>query len=127
MTKQSESQIQKNVISYLSTIRRKYNFVYMAPINEGVMMVLKMFRIDDEKCARIINYLKSMGFMKGASDIQIFWNSRAYFIELKLPGKDQSEHQVLFMDNVLKAGCEYAVCRSVDDVKWCLKEWGIIK
>jgi hypothetical protein len=126
MKKQTESQIQQKVISYLSSISKKYNFVYMAPMNEGVMMVLKIFKVPDETCIRIVNWLEKMGFRKGASDIQIFWNGGAYFVELKLPGKKQSKNQILFMENVLSSGCDYAVCRSVLDVEEVLNVWGII-
>lgn len=123
----SESQIQQQVIQYLSLISSKHNFVFMAPMNEGVMMVLKMFKVPNKTCIRLVMWLRKMGFLPGASDLQIFHNGKAYFIEMKTPTGKQSEKQKLFMNNVLKAGCEYAVCRSVDDIKECLKIWRIVK
>jgi hypothetical protein len=122
----TESQLQQQFIQLLSALSSKHNFVFMAPMNEGVMMVLKIFKVPDKQCVMIMGFLKKMGFRKGASDVQIFHDGKAYFIELKLPGCEQSEDQVRFMKKVLKAGCEYAVARSLDQAEECLKIWGII-
>lgn len=73
-----------------------------------------------------INELKKMGMLPGCSDLCIVYNGKAYFLEVKTDKGKQSDAQILFMDNVLRAGCEYAVVRSVGDVEWVLKKWGVI-
>lgn len=126
MKQQSESQIQQTVIQNLSGLATKHNFVFMCPLNEGVMMVLTMFKVPKLTCIKIMNWLKKMGFRKGASDLQIFHGGNAYFIELKTVKGELSEDQKIFRNKVLKAGCDYAVCRSWNDVLNCLEVWGVV-
>lgn len=122
----TESQIQQTVIQYLSLIAAQKDFVFMAPMNEGVMMFLTIFKVPKLARIKIVQWLEKMGFRKGAADIQIFQNGKAYFIELKTASGTQSDNQKIFMKNVLGAGCEYAVCRSLDEVKVCLRIWGVM-
>lgn len=123
---QSESTLQQQIIEHFTLIRTKYNFVFFAPMNEGVMMVLKMFKIPDSTCARIMNFMKKMGFLPGVSDIIIMHNGKAYCMELKTYKGVQSDAQKLFMKNVLLCGIDYAVVRSFEDAVECMRIWGIV-
>lgn len=128
MTKKpSETVIQQQIIQTLSLYANRFGFVFMAPMNEGVMMVLTKFRVPKDTCFRIMNWFKKMGFLPGASDLQVFHGGKAYFLEVKSHSGKQSDRQVLFMDNVVRAGCKYAVVRSVDDVLLVLREWGVVR
>lgn len=122
-----ESTIQQQIIQRFSLLAAEYNFVYFAPMNEGVMMVLKMFNVPDSTCAKIVNWLKKMGFLPGTSDLIIFHNEKAYCMEVKTHTGEQSKSQKLFMKNVLKTGIDYAVVRSLDQAVECLRVWGIVK
>lgn len=129
----TESNLQEQICNHLSMICRRWDFIYFAPMNEGVMMVLKMFKVPDNSCYRIINYMKKLGFLPGVSDIIIGHEGRMYCMEIKLPdlpGKKkhvQKSSQILFMDNCKKAGVEYGIVRSLEECTECLKYWGVIE
>lgn len=90
-------------------------------------MVLKMFKVPEKTCHRIMQWLKKMGFLPGVSDIEIIHNGQAYFIELKTATGKVSDKQVRFMDNATRSGARCAVVRSVDGMVGCLRRWGIVK
>jgi hypothetical protein len=125
MKKQTESKIQQAIVQYLSLIANGKDLVYFSIPNEAWGAGRRKKILSGPEYGKI-NELKKMGMLPGCADLCIVYNEKAYFIEVKTDTGKQSQAQILFMDNVLKAGCEYAVCRSVDDVKWCLKEWGVI-
>lgn len=54
---------------------------------------------------------------KGISDIILLTKGRAIFIEAKSPKGVQSPDQKQFQADVEKAGCEYLLARSIDDLK----------
>ena len=121
-----ESLIQQTIISNLSALAVKHNFVFFAPMNELFMTALIMFKVPKYTRMRLFNWCLKMGFLPGVSDIEIVCNGQAYFIEVKNEKGKQSDKQIRFMNNVLKAGCDYAVVRSWVDVEWCLEDWGIV-
>lgn len=122
-----ESAIQQQIIQRFSLLAAEYNFVYFAPMNETFMMIMKMFKIPDSVSNRLYQWLLKMGLLPGASDLIIFWNTKAYCMEVKTPTGEQSKSQVLFMKNVLKTGIDYAVVRSLDQAVEALRIWKIIK
>ena len=67
----------------------------------------------------------AMGIKHGIPDLCVLFNERAFFIELKgethLLTMDQRERHVL----IKCSGCPVAVCRSLDEVRQALTEWGI--
>lgn len=70
---------------------------------------------------------KALGMLSGVPDlIFICEDGLAKFVELKAEGKYLSQTQKAFRETVAGLGCEYAVCRSVEDVSETLKEWGLI-
>lgn len=62
---------------------------------------------------RMASLLKSMGLRRGTSD-QVYFapNKLIVWIEYKLPGRKQSDDQILFQKMVQDWGCLYAVVTS---------------
>ena len=80
--------------------------------------------------------LKRMGTRAGWPYIQFLRNGRVSFIELKRPdwrdGRQKrkavlSNEQKYLRERLVKQGCPYAVCRSIDEVAGTLKGWGMLK
>ena len=69
--------------------------------------------------------LKRMGLKPGAEDLQFIFAGRLHAIEVKPEGKKQSQAQVDRAAAVVAAGGVYTVCRSIDDVRETLAEWGV--
>lgn len=65
----------------------------------------------------VLYHLQGLGSMKGMSDLQALKDGRAVFIEVKRPGGRQSEAQKKFQELVEKAGFEYILAKSVEDVE----------
>jgi len=68
--------------------------------------------------------LKASGAKAGLADILILKSGRAYWIELKTKRGHLSEQQRLMAVDLRNAGCEWCVCRSVEEVEERLTEWG---
>lgn len=75
--------------------------------------------------ARIIAKAKAAGMLPGFPDILIFVDGQGYCIEVKAEGGSLSAPQKAVRDILQKQGIPHAVCRSVDDVRACLSEWGV--
>ena len=60
---------------------------------------------------------KAMGLVAGRSDLTLYANSTAYFIEMKKPEGVQSELQKKFQAVAEQHGYTYVICRSLDDFK----------
>ncbi len=69
--------------------------------------------------------LKRMGTKPGVEDLQFIWQTRLHAIEVKPEGEYQSRVQKAREAAVVAAGGVYAVCRSTDDVRETLAEWGV--
>ena len=122
----SESKIQQNICTYLSMIAHQTGIVYFSVPNEGIMSVLKMFKVPDKSCYAIVAFFKKMGLLPGVSDIVIIWRGMAFCMEVKNERGKQSPDQVLFQSNIVKAGAKYEVVRGIEDVQRVLREWGIM-
>jgi len=68
---------------------------------------------------------KALGMRAGWPDIEIMWQGRAYFIELKDFGKYLSPVQKKTHGALLKAGAPIATCRRIEEVEGTLRGWGI--
>jgi hypothetical protein len=114
-------------------ICQRWGFIYFAPMNEGVMMVLKMFKVPEKTCYRIIGWMRKMGFLPGVSDIIIGHNGKMFCMEIKLPDQDgkkphvQKPSQIIFEKNCHRSGVEYRIVRSLEECTACLKYWGIVE
>lgn len=68
--------------------------------------------------------LKAMGLKPGWPDfIFIMPNAQTAFVELKAAGGDLSDVQHALRRHLVKVGCGYAICRSVDEVESTLTRW----
>lgn len=70
--------------------------------------------------------LKKMGMRKGAADLVIGHAGRMYCLEVKSETGKQSDDQLGFEDWCKRCGVPYVVVRSVGEVAYWLKEWGIV-
>ena len=122
----TESQIQQNIITYLSLIASQYKFVFFSVPNEGIMSILIAFKVPKVTCFKIISHFKKMGLLPGTSDIVIVHKGLAYCLEVKTDTGTQSKNQILFMRNILSAGGKYEIVHSVKDVQLVLEMWGIM-
>jgi hypothetical protein len=65
----------------------------------------------------VLYHLQGLGSMRGMSDLQALKDGRCVFIEVKRPGGRQSEYQKKFQEAVERAGFEYVLAKSVEDVE----------
>ena len=124
--RKDEEILQQQIMSYFSSISRRYNFIYFAPMNEIVMSILTKFRVPQKQIAMIMSFLRKMGWLPGVSDIIIGHNGNMYAMELKTPIGKQSKGQILFEENCKRAGIPYMLVRSLKQCQDCLVMWGIV-
>lgn len=97
----SEGEIQDTICEYLY----RKGYVFWRQNSVGVYDAIKKIHRSLPKYA-----------IAGISDIVLLNEGNAYFIEVKDHKGQQNENQVLFQEFVEKAGCEYYVVRSLEDV-----------
>lgn len=101
----SENDLQKQVIKYLDLVLPRQCLVHHSP-NEGNHKV------------QYFHKQKLMGVLKGFPDLMILLpNTKPLFIELKQPGNYPTEQQKDVGSRIVDLGCEYAICRSLQDVQ----------
>lgn len=71
--------------------------------------------------------LKRMGVRAGVADLMLKWGGGVGAIEIKVEGGRQSDSQKEFQADWEALGGRYAVCRSIEDVRETLAEWGLVK
>ena len=69
--------------------------------------------------------LKGMGLRAGVPDWLIVHDGRALLVELKTKTGRVSEVQASAHHDLVMAGAQVAICRSVDDVEAALRAWGV--
>lgn len=69
--------------------------------------------------------LKQSGYQTGWPDIEILWNGRTIFIELKAKGGSLSPVQRDLHNRLVFCGFEVIVCRSLECVEGALRELGV--
>lgn len=121
----SESTIQKQIIQYLSLISAG-KFVFFSVPNESLGAAMKMFKVPDKAQYPLMAHFRAMGLLPGVSDLMILHDGKAYCMEVKTERGTQSQAQVRFESNVEKCGIPYEVVRSVGDVEYWLREWGVV-
>lgn len=72
-------------------------------------------------------HMWKMGLLPGFPDLQFFRNGKAYFIELKMPGKSLSDDQWKVRRRLEAAGFDCAVCRTLEDFIETVTGWGLVK
>jgi hypothetical protein len=70
---------------------------------------------------------KAMGLITGSTDYVFVWAGGGGWIELKSHNGSLSIPQRHFRDWAKATGCNWAVCRSVDEVVGTLKSWGALQ
>ena len=114
---QPERLIQRAIRQYLA--RRGY--VSVAVPNGSVLAGGKLERIKQMAA------LKADGLMPGFPDLIVFsTNGKVGFIEVKTEKGRLSQVQDSVRQWLQRDGFPWALCRSVDDAKAAIKEWGWI-
>jgi len=75
--------------------------------------------------ARQIAKARKLGTKPGWPDIEIIWQGRVYFMEVKAL-TNQSDSQRDIQRDLVRCGAQYAVVRSVTDAEASLKKWRMI-
>ncbi len=125
--KQKESDIQKNIIDYLSYIARSRNFFFFSIPNEGAMITAMIAGTTSKTMAIMINHFKKLGMVPGIPDLCILFESKAIFIEVKKPGEQPTSKQELIHFAIRKTGHTVYVAADIEDIEYILKLEGIIK
>jgi len=78
------------------------------------------------EAARQVAKARKLGTKPGWLDIEIIWQGRAYFLEIKNPNGRLSDAQRELHPKLIRAGAAVAVVRSVTEAEATLKSWGLI-
>jgi len=114
-----EDDFQAIVVAYLRLSLPKCSWFCAVP-NGSVLAG------DKKRRGMQMNRLKKTGLIVGAPDLILCHDGRFLAIELKLPKTKLTDSQEIVEDAITLAGGGFAVCRSLDDVKRQLGEWGVI-
>lgn len=77
------------------------------------------------EAAKQIAKARKLGTKAGWPDIEIIWQGRAYFLEIKAEKGRQAEAQRDMAAALIRAGACYEIARSVDDAMAALEKWGV--
>lgn len=117
----TEDQLQASIVEY---VRWQVPRVIVFSVPNGAY-----FGKDRKAAERQMAKLRWTGLLPGVSDLILLacvnGISRAYFVEVKLPGRHPTEDQEAFMSGVRSMGFSTAVVRSLDDMMHALKAWGL--
>ena len=116
----SESDIQIQVVEYVSLLAAQCGFIFWSTPNEGMGEAKTGAGLG--RMAR----LKKMGLRSGVADLVFIKDSRAYFLEMKKPGGKWSEKQQLFAGDCYLVGAPYAVAWSFEEAVKILQGWKLI-
>lgn len=81
---------------------------------------------DEQRIAFRSQLAKNMGQITGCPDFLFLWAAGSGAIELKAGKNTMSDPQTDFEDWCRKRGVRHALCRSLDEVKAALREWGVL-
>ena len=121
-----ESDIQIQIVEYLSSLSRSHGFLFFSVPNEALLSITKALGINDRMSFALLAILKKMGMTPGTCDIVIGCEGKMYAVEVKNERGKQSPNQVTFEAWCQMCDVPYRVVRSVHDVSECLIEWGIV-
>ena len=122
--KEKESDIQVAICEYLNIVKNRRRFIFFSPQNENFSAGKTRSQFSGADFGRI-KKAKAMGLTSGVADLILLHNGNLYALEVKTQKGRLSENQKRFRDDVLRAGGEYAVVRSVDDVRNALNTWRV--
>ena len=109
--KTPEADLQKAVCKFLGFALGR-GIVWLHPANERSNKIERM-------------RLASLGVVPGVADLLFLWYEGHGAIELKAPGRKQSDEQIAWAALYKKTGGLYAVCKTVGAVEDALREWGL--
>ena len=69
--------------------------------------------------------LKGMGYRAGTPDMLVIHAGQAIWLELKSAGGALSKAQKQCRDDLVAAGCKWALCRDVEDVERALRRFHV--
>ena len=121
-----ESDIQIQIVEYLSSLSRSHGFLFFSVPNEGMMTAAMMGSLPKSAMFAMLTKFKKMGMTPGTCDIVIGWHGRMYAVEVKNERGKQSPNQVTFEAWCQMCEVPYRVVRSVHDVSEALIEWVIM-
>jgi len=105
-----EELLQKAVVSYLLLLEGQKKITFSANYNNVAR--------SDAYASRTGAKNKAMGVRKGWPDLTVFkFESKPIFIELKSPKGRLSKEQAEWRDRLQAMGFDWALCRSLQDVK----------
>ena len=136
-----ESDIQKQVIEYLTIQASSNNFFFFSIPNEAFMQAANIGKMDAKTKAMMTNHLKKMGMIAGVPDLCIIWGEKylsyadhgtasipfTLFIELKTQTGQVSKVQQIIHKKINEVGHTVKLARSLDDVIGILKTYGVVK
>lgn len=122
-----ESDIQTHIVAWLSSVSRRYGFLFFSVPNEALLSICKGLGIVDRMTFALIAILKKMGLTPGASDLIIGHAGRMYAMEIKTATGSQSENQRLFEAWCTECGIPYRIGRSLAEAQEIMREWGIVE
>lgn len=117
-----ESQIQIQIISYLSIMAIKHNIIYFSIPNEAFMAAARIARMPDKSIAMMSMHLKKMGMLPGVPDICILYQGETVFIEVKALGKKPSDKQLNIHTLIKEIGFNVYVVDNFEDAKKIIDE-----
>ena len=100
--KRPEQMLQQAIVKY---------FAYQYPSLKGLLCS----NLNNSKDALTGGINKSMGVIAGRSDLVLYFNGKAYHIEVKTPKGKQSEAQKEWESIICLNGFEYDIVRSLDE------------
>lgn len=115
--KDREGPIHRAILEYLSLALPKDAVVHHSP-NELDMA--------GKEAARQIAKARDLGTKPGWPDLEIIWNGRVHFLEVKPKNRSMSDDQKEVTQNLSAAGARCAVVHSVDEAREILESWGVI-
>lgn len=115
-----ESEIQIQLVDYLTLVAPLRGFLFFAVSNEAMGAARNSGGL-----ARMAR-LKRMGLRSGVADLVFVMSGRVYFLEMKRRTGKQSTNQLQFEADAIWAGAEYAVAHSFDEAIKILRNWQII-
>jgi hypothetical protein len=112
--RQPEALIQRSVFAHIRA-RGVPGLVAIHPANGG-------FRRPVE--AKI---LAGLGVTKGAPDVLLWHNNKAFALELKSANGRTTTEQSAMLAKLTAAGVHTALCHGVDPAITCLEGWGLLQ
>lgn len=112
-----EDDLQKAIVKFLRASLPRPSWYCSVP-NGAVLKGTKHQRMMQ------MERLKAAGLRNGAPDLLVFWNGRAFGIEVKA-GSSQAESQKEAQRDLEAAGIPYTIAKSIFDVELFLRKHGV--